>query len=155
MATEVRGDPQAVPYVAYPAAVGVLVSGWIGHRLGLGLGPTLVAAVGLIILTASVAVSVSLHVPERSVRRTYLLFGRWAIRSEESPFEDITGVCFRPFHDGEQDRVNVGLRVRNGRTLWLRAFDVDEGMGPIGNPARAYARQVSRATGVPIVEPTG
>lgn len=153
--TTLQGDPQEVPYIAYPGAAGVLLSVWIGHQLDLGPRLSSLFVIGFIVFIVSISRRVTLDGTRRQVRQSHLLFGRWPARTENFPYEDLAAVCFRPFNTGEENRVTVGVRLRNGRRLWLRSFDVAEGHGPLGNLARAYARQVSTTSGVPIEDPPG
>lgn len=102
------------------------------------------------------AVTLTRHYTLDSARRIVLqadmALGRWPVASATLPFERVTGVCTRVSRDADWGYlVRVGIRLRDGRRLWMKGFPSHDP----GNSceAGAYARQISLRTGLPI-DPT-
>jgi len=149
--TVIQSEPQAVPYVAWPcfaAGIGIAI---LAAKLELTPEWTILFVVLAFLFGVSLTLQVRVDPIQQAITRTHLLCGRWGTYRERIPFANVESICFRPFKDADSgDRVVVGIRLIDGRKLWLRTFDVDS--APLGCAALSFTKHVHAQTGFPIDE---
>jgi hypothetical protein len=144
-----RSDPQPVPILAWPAILLGVVCVGVCLYLEADLWITLLTFVGCLVAAVTLTRHYTLDSSRQIVSQADLAFGRWPVARSTFPFERLAGVCTRISRDADSGyQVRVGIRLREGRTLWMKAFPTPDPEASC--EAGAYARQISRRTGLPL-----
>ncbi len=144
-----RGDPQPVPILAWPALVLAGVGVGICLSVDADLWVTLLTFVGCLVAAVTLTRHTTLDPSQRVVLQADLAFGRWPVARATFPFEGVAGVCTRILRDADSGyQIRVGIRLREGRRLWMKAFPSEDPV--VAGEAEAYVRMVSQRSGLPI-----